>query len=233
MKVNKNLIYQKIKNSFRKLFFKKLVISNLVFYLSIIYIIFLVFKTSYFIKASLLNNDINIKMFSVYFIILVAVLDLIVKLIFSKIKIFNVYPYLRLKIQRKRLANFVIIMNHFNLLNIIGFLLLVPITVLSMDCVELIDLVLILLSLSIIFVFNNYISMIINIMSSKMYLFVITPILFSLLYFIKNSLLVNMLHISLEIRQIVTVFFILLTLLLSILSHGFIKKKIIKMLYIK
>jgi hypothetical protein len=232
MKIIKHLIIQKIKNSYRKIFYKKIVISNLIFCLSVVYIIIIAVKTSYLLKTTLLKNDINIEMFSTYLIMLVAVLDLIIKLIFSQIRIINIYPYLRLNIQRKKLANFVIIINHFNIINIIGLFLIIPITVLCIDCVELINLVLILVSLSIFFLFNNYISLIINIMNFRIHLLAIVLILSSLIFLVKTNFIVKMLNVSLEIRQIADVFFILLAALLSKLSHEFTKKEIIKMLYI-
>jgi hypothetical protein len=136
MRVIKNLIFHDAINSYRKLFYKKIVISNVIFILSILYIIIILVKTSYLLKSVLSMNDIKTEMLLIYSLILIAFLDLIVKIMFSKVKISNVYPYLRLKIQRKKLANFIIIINHFNIINILELLLLIPITIICIENVE-------------------------------------------------------------------------------------------------
>jgi hypothetical protein len=233
MKVIGNLIFQKIKNSYRRLFYKKIVICNVIFLLSMLYITIILIKASYLLKITLNRNDINIYMFSIYFITLITVLDLAIKLIFSQVKISNIYPFLRLNIQRTKLANFVIIMNHFNIINLIWLLLIIPITIICIGNLELWNIVLILISLSVIFIFNNYVSMITSIMRVKLHSLVVIPIMLFFLYLVFRKVIANGITTAIEIRPIGKVFFILTTLLLSRLCHWFLKKEIIKILYIK
>jgi hypothetical protein len=229
----KELIFQDLKNSNRKLFYKNLLLSNCIFFLSVIYIIIILIKGSLLIKITLKRSEINIGLFLLYFIVIFSVLDLTLKLLFTQIRISNVYPYLRYNIPRKKLANYVILMNHLNFRNFIGLLFLIPVIIIGNDFIDAFNLFSILLSLFVIVIFNNYVSMISNLMRLKFHFLILIPILFSLFIFVAQKMgIVNPLIISHEIFQTNKLFFILSVSLLSGFSHMFLEKELLKMFYL-
>jgi hypothetical protein len=234
MSIIKKLVFQNIKNSHRKLFYKNLLISECIFFFSIIYFIIILVKGSFLIITALKRNEINIYPFLIYIIIVFSVLDLFMKLLFSQIRISNVYPYLRFNISRKKLATYVILMNHLNARNLVGLLFLIPIIIIGNDSLDIISLVSIFLSLFVIFILNNYVSMMFNFMRLRLHFLVLIPILFSLIIYVtQNKMIVNLFSFSYEIRPQFLLFFILSISLLSIFFHMFLKKELVKMFYLK
>jgi hypothetical protein len=230
MEIIWELILQKLINSKRKMFYGKMAISYLIFLISMIYILIILIKVSFFLNT-IIKEDFKIEMFSIYFIIAVTIIDLTVKLLFSQVKISDIYPHLRLKIHRSKLADYLIISNYFNSINIIGPLFLIPITIICMNRVGLIKIVFIVSILTALFILNNHISLILNIMRIRLFFLLIFPILlFIRLYY--DKFLPAILNISMRITQIEKGITFLTLLFLIGFSYSFLRKKIIRMLYI-
>lgn len=217
----------------RKLFYRKLLISNLIFYLAIIYFIFILIESSFLIKQSLNKENINKEAFLINVIFIITGFDLTIKLLFYQIKIINIYPYLRFNIPRRKLADFLIIMNHLNIKNWFCFLLLIPFIIIISNNLKLIDLVITITTLFTIYIFNNYLSMIVSLIRLNYHFIILIPIIFFFLFIlIWNKLQLDIVNILIEVKHTIKVLFVLIPIFLSRLSHLFLREKLITLLYV-
>lgn len=231
MEIIWDLILQRLISSYRRIFFGKIMISYLIFILSMIYILFILIKVSFFLKG-IIKEDLNIDMFSLFFIVIVTIIDLTVKLFFYQVKIADIYPYLRLNIQRRRLADYLIILNYFNAINIIGLLLLIPITIVCINRIEFTNIVFILLILTLSFLLNNHISLILNIMRIRFCFLMIFSSLFFILIF-NDKLITFLFNAPMKSTLMEKGITFLILIFLMVFSYSFLRKKIVSMLYIK
>jgi len=213
------------------MFYKKNLISQLIFILSIVYVIIILTKTSILLKTHL-KNYINIETITIYLILLIVILDLIIKLIFSQVKTLNIYPYLRLKIQRKKLADFVIVMNHFNVVNVVGLLLLIPITIICVGKISFTNIILVIIILSILLLLNDNISLIYNILKLRLYFLLLFPVFLIVLYHFQKRVINNVLDFSIQIGILEKIFFLCVLFFFSMVTRVLTKRRIIKMLYL-
>jgi len=232
MKIIIHLMVHNIINSYRKIFYKKMIISSLDLIISIIFGIFILIKGANKLNDVLSWNNIKIELFSIRLIIVLTLSDLILKLIFTQLKVYNLYPYLRLKIKREKLADFLILNNHLQIWNVVNFIFFVPVLIICSHRIHWFSIILILLSLSVIFICNNYLSMICNVMRIKFH-FRYIFLLLSFCFVLVSALLIeNRVRISLDSQQVIFSIFILMMLTLSICSHMILKRGMVGILYL-
>ena len=232
MGIINELIFNNLKNSYRKLFYKKIILSNIIFFFSILYTLIFLIKLAYRLKFFISSDNVRLYIGSFFFISVVASLDLLIKIVFSKVKVSNIYPYLRLKIQKEKIAIYIILLNHINLKNCIGILILLPVAIVCVGNIGILDIILILMMLLIFFLFNNYISMLCDINRVKLHFLLAISTVLLLFYLSSNDIYWSKHILSNESGTIQALLFILLLIIGTILSHNLLKKQIMKLLYI-
>jgi hypothetical protein len=209
-----------------------MIVSSLVLIISITFGMFILIKGANKLNDVLSWNNIKIELFSIRLIIVLTLSDLVLKLIFTQLKVYNLYPYLRLKIEREKLADFLILNNHLQIWNIVNFIFFVPVIIICSHRIHWFSIIIILLSLSVIFICNNYISMICNIMRIKFH-FIYILLLLSFCFVLVSALLIeNQIRISLNSQQVIFSIFIFMMLTLSIFSHMILKRGMVGILYL-
>ena len=217
-----------LRNSYRKHFNNRNIIGNVLLIILLSYTIFALLKASELLKSTLLLNGSEINEFAFYLILSLYALDFVFKLFFPVTKDFVVTPFLRFNIRRKDLAQFIIFYNQLNLINLFGILLLIPVFVLLNGSLEFLTLWLLNLFLFVSFLFNGYISMILNTMKVRKYFFVLVPVLILSGRFLWGIQLAKHFIPLMEIKAIQIVFSISLVSLLLLLLHLALRNKIVK-----
>jgi len=231
MKVIADLVKHNMLNAYRRVFYKKLIVSSIILFAGMIYSLFVLIKGSYYFLDEFGETDLIMELVSVKVIFLIAFSDLIFKLVFSNFSISNVYPYLRLKIQKSDLVKFIILSNHLSAHLLIDLVFLVPVAIVCSGKFTISIMITLLLSLSLIFICNNYISMIYNLFKLKIHYLFIIPLIFFFLLIVSGILINYLIEIQLELSQLRLMLIILVTICLICLFHEIVKKELIKILY--
>jgi hypothetical protein len=159
MEIVWHLLVQHSITSYRRFFYKKIAIK-IAFYIFTPYLIFALIQGSLLVKEMLYQKNWIVDFRSIRYLTSFLMVDLAIKLIFNKLSIINVLPYLSLKIPKSSIINLIILCNHLKILSLLSLMLFIPIWIIMRDILIPLALLVLLLNFLLGILLNNYLSMI-------------------------------------------------------------------------
>lgn len=226
------LLYQSFLNSYRRIFYNKLLLTNVIILILFFYAIIMIFHASFLLRAEVNRSMRNFNQLIINCFLAIYFLDFLTKLLFNHINQGDIYPYLRLKIPRNMLANYLILNNHFKMINFFGYMILVPLLVILWDKIEPSSYVIILISTILIFTLNSYISMTLDIFRIKLLFFLCLVIFIISFSTIFRFHIYDFLNILMKYRYLLSFIFLLIIITSISRIHLLLNATIIKRLII-
>jgi hypothetical protein len=232
MRLFKELLFIHFLNSYRRFFFRKIILRIAIcFFLG--YSILILIEAAVLVRNSILGSGLIIRYFSISYIIIIGAVDLLLKVALNRFGVLSVYPFLRLKIPKKYIADFMIFYNHFSFINILSLFLIIPLCIILDSIIIRNQVALLAYILLLSFITNNYMSMLINISKIRfgylgLLLVILFPVFFAAQYIIGE--LDNLLVYDSSILEISYSF---LLLILIMVSHKILRNRLLALLYIE
>jgi hypothetical protein len=232
MRLFKELLFIQFLNSYRRFFFRKIIL-RIAIYFFLCYSILILIEGAVLVRNSILESGLIISYFSISYIIIIGAVDLLLKVVLNRFGVLSVYPFLRLKIPKKYIVDFMIFYNHFFSLNILSLFLIIPLCIIldSIFIRNQIALLAFILILS--FITNNYMSMLINISRIKFGYLGLLPLLIFLVFSVTHYFIGESDNILVYDRSVLKISYSLLLLILIIVSHKILRNKLLALLYIE
>lgn len=188
--IYKQLLSHQLKFIKRNPFFGKKLIENILIWIGIILLLINLVAFSFFADKILIMIiperepiDIINSIILYYFVI-----DFLLRLFFYKVPYINIYPYLTLKIKKKKIVKYLLIKSQFNIYNLIGIALFLPYSIKAIAYTYGIanSLSFIIGVLLMLFI-NNYLSVLWKLLSQKKYFYKLIPAIFIICIIILES----------------------------------------------
>jgi len=230
MTIRRKLISLEFLDIKRRFFYQRNIIQIALYVMSV-YLIWVLISGAIILKHTMDSHGIHIDLLSFKVIIIISSIDFLYKLIFNRIKITNVLPYLRLKISRNTLVTFLLFKNLFGFINILSYIFVLPLVIISSYNQFLNELFLLLGTYLLTFSLNNYISIFIEIYKMEYKFKDLIPLIILVLIVLSNYSLQHHFESSASL-YIIRFLYILQILIMILFSHQIIKPRIMRMFYL-